>query len=163
MDQLLHLAQADVNNAFYRIGLPAGAQDMFVLETVHVPAMLKLRPDLRDWLPVDAGEWASPCLEVLPMAWTWSLYFCQCMAVAAVHAAGFAVGDFIQDRRAAPSVAGRNRVAVYANGAAVAGLDADVATADCERVAAKLESLNLRCRGVEVAGQDAQLTGDSFE
>eukprot|EP00959_Pyramimonas_sp_CCMP1952_P311943 6528439-Pyramimonas_sp.AAC.1 len=27
MDQELHLAQADVDNAFYRIGLPCGAQE----------------------------------------------------------------------------------------------------------------------------------------
>ncbi|CAK0789220.1 unnamed protein product, partial [Prorocentrum cordatum] len=163
MDQELHLAQADVDNAFYRIGLPRGAQEMFVLRAVHLPTLLKLRPDLSDQLPPGIETWASPCLEVLPMGWTWSLYFCQCMVMAGVQAAGFALSDFIQDRRAAPSVTDRNRVAVYVDGVAVVGLGADLVTSDCERVAAKLEALGLKCKGVEAAGSDTTFAGLSFE
>ncbi|CAK0791906.1 unnamed protein product, partial [Prorocentrum cordatum] len=163
MDQELHLAQADVDNAFYRIGLPRGAQEMFVLRAVHLPTLLKLRPDLSDQLPPGIEAWASPCLEVLPMGWTWSLYFCQCMVMAGVQAAGFALSDFIQDRRAAPSVTDRNRVAVYVDGVAVVGLEANLVTSDCERVAAKLEALGLKCKGVEAAGSDTTFTGLSFE
>ncbi|CAK0839371.1 unnamed protein product, partial [Prorocentrum cordatum] len=163
MGQELHLAQADVDSAFYRIGLPRGAQEMFVLRAVHLPTLLKLRPDLSDQLPPGIEAWASPCLEVLPMGWTWSLYFCQCMVMAGVQAAGFALSDFIQDRRAAPSVTDRSRVAVYVDGVAVVGLEANLVTSDCERVAAKLEALGLKCKGVEAAGSDTTFTGLSFE
>ncbi|CAK0847575.1 unnamed protein product, partial [Prorocentrum cordatum] len=163
MGQELHLAQAGVDSAFYRIGLPGGAQEMFVLRAVHLPTLLRLRPDLRDQLPAGVETWASPCLEVLHMGWTWSLYFCQCMVMAGVQAAGFALSDSIQDRRAAPSVARRNRAAVYVDGVAVVGLEADLATSDCERVAAKLEALGLKCKSVEAAGSGATFTGLSFE
>eukprot|EP00959_Pyramimonas_sp_CCMP1952_P013363 281840-Pyramimonas_sp.AAC.1 len=73
----LHLAQMDVDNAFYRVATPPGLRDYFVLPAVDLDVLRAERPDLCAQLP--AWRKASPRLVVLAMGWNWSLFFCQQM------------------------------------------------------------------------------------
>eukprot|EP00959_Pyramimonas_sp_CCMP1952_P275440 5757336-Pyramimonas_sp.AAC.1 len=71
----LSLSQVDIEAAFYRIGVPPGQDEMFVLPAVPVDALLEALPE------VDIGSRlegkVSPLLTALPMGWNWSFYFCQ--------------------------------------------------------------------------------------
>jgi hypothetical protein len=75
-DPLL-LAQTDVNNAFYRIGVPAGLEECFILPQVKTSLLTELGVKL----PADlaSSDFVSPALMVLAMGFSWSLYFCQRM------------------------------------------------------------------------------------
>ena len=71
----LHLHQVDVDNCFHRMLAPPGASEYFVLPAVSRSALLELRPSLAQSLP--DGKHISAKLLVLPMGWSWPLYFGQ--------------------------------------------------------------------------------------
>ena len=59
----------DIRNAFYNLGIPFDLAERFSLPTIsnkHVG-----NPNF------DADTILLPCLKVLPMGWSWSLYLCQ--------------------------------------------------------------------------------------
>eukprot|EP00972_Heterocapsa_arctica_P038415 5658106-Heterocapsa_arctica.AAC.1 len=66
----MYMCQTDVADAFYRIALPPGAGELFMLppaRTAHVASLIS--PAQREQM----GETFSPCLRVLPKGWTWAL------------------------------------------------------------------------------------------
>ena len=71
-DDPLLLAQTDVNNAFYRIGVPAGLEECFLLPQVKSSMLTELGLELPSDLAADA--FVSPALTVLAMGFSWSLY-----------------------------------------------------------------------------------------
>ena len=69
------MAQTDVDNAFYRVSLPDGMVECFALPAASVRLLRKCGAKV-------ASEWdddsvVSPLLTVLPMGFSWALFFCQ--------------------------------------------------------------------------------------
>ena len=158
-DDKLFLSQVDVDNAFYRILLPPGLSRRFVLPAVSRRALLAARPGLA--LP--EGGKISSFLRVLPMGWTWSLYFCQSMVETAVRRSGFPDGRLVKDRHTTPDVRSGEVAAVYVDGVAVLGTDSDMVDQRCRDVTRSLQDHGLICKGVERSGGLQKFTGLHFD
>jgi hypothetical protein len=157
----LLLEQVDVEAAFYRVRTPAGLDDYFRLPPVCVATLLAVRPDLKphvgDYLHV------TPQLTVMPMGWSWALYFCQRIVEAQVLRAGFAMGDLVRDRHTMPDLDDQNLGAVYVDGAAVLGTVQPEVRRDISKVLDSLTRVGLKCKGI-VESSDVQVfTGLCFE
>ena len=95
---VLYISQSDVADAFYRIKLPPGLSDMFVLPRVPTKSLSFLSAEARASL----GEFCSPTLDVLPMGWSWALHFCQRVVEGASLRAGLDPKLSIRDRGSPP-------------------------------------------------------------
>ncbi|CAK0800977.1 unnamed protein product [Prorocentrum cordatum] len=157
----LSLSQVDIEAAFYRIGVPPGQDEMFVLPAVPVDALLEALPE------VDIGSRlegkVSPLLTALPMGWNWSFYFCQAPVASQVVAAGISANRIIQDRRVVPDVNETAGVAVYVDGATAIGRDPVSASATIEQAHQRLEASHLKCKGVQSDPWDQKFTGLNFD
>ncbi|CAK0867614.1 unnamed protein product, partial [Prorocentrum cordatum] len=152
----LHLAQMDVDNAFYRIATPLGLRDHFVLPAVDLDVLRAERPDLSAQLP--SWRKASPRLAVLAMGWNWSLFFCQQMVETQVLRSGLARERLARDQRPTPSLEEGPAAAVYVDGAAVIGLYYTGAMETAQRARESLEAVGLRCKGLEGPCAEATFT-----
>ena len=87
LDSAYHMAQTDVNTAFYRILAPSGMSEYFILPSVSTRLLLlscvKVPDHLRHLTDV------SPQLQVFAMGVSWAPKFCQKMVKSCVRAAGF--------------------------------------------------------------------------
>ncbi|CAK0817364.1 unnamed protein product [Prorocentrum cordatum] len=156
----LSLGQVDTEAAF-RTGVPPGLDEMFGLPAAPVDALLEALPE------VDIGSRlegkVSPLLAVLPIGWSWSLYFCQALAVHQVVAAGIRANRIIQDRRVVPDVSETAGVAVHVDGAAAIGCDPVSVSTTIEQVHQHLEASHLKCKGAQSDPRDQKFTGLSFD
>ena len=66
----LHLVHSDVQAAFYRIALPEGLADYFILPPV---SRRFLSADLQQQLS-ELGDTVSPQMRTLPMGWAWAVF-----------------------------------------------------------------------------------------
>ncbi|CAK0837915.1 unnamed protein product, partial [Prorocentrum cordatum] len=157
----LSLSQVGIEAAFYRIGVPPGLDEMFVLPAVPVDALLEALPEVD--IGSRLGGKVSPLLAVLPMGWSWSLYFCQAPVVSQVVAAGISASRIIQDRCVVPDVSETAGVAVYVDGVAAIGCDPASVSATIEQVHQRLEASHLKCKGVHSDPWDQKFTGLNFD
>ena len=88
------MSQSDVQAAFYRIALPPGLDEFFVLPSVPTRRIPGLSEEERKAF----GEVVSPCMSTLPMGWSWALFFCQAAVSAGMQAAGAAPDEALLDR-----------------------------------------------------------------
>ncbi|CAK0812350.1 unnamed protein product, partial [Prorocentrum cordatum] len=157
----LSLSQVDLEAAFYRIGVPPGLDEMFVLPAVPVDALLEALPE------VDIGSRpegkVSPLLAVLPMGWTWSSYFFRAPVVSQVVAAGISASRVIQDRCVVPDVRETAGVAVYVDGVFAIGCDPASVSSTIEQAHQRLEASHLKCKGVQSDPWDQKFTGLNFD
>ncbi len=134
---------------------------MFSLPPVPCEALREAGFDL-DATMAGAAK-VSPLLTVLPMGWTWSLFFCQALVVAQVLAAGVSEDRFFEDRKAAPKIDETPGAAVCVDGVAALGCDPSAVDETIHRVHDQLEASNLRCKGVSDASQRQKFTGLDFD
>ena len=152
-DDPLLLAQTDVNNAFYRIGVPAGLEECFLLPQVKASLLTELGIVLPEEVAADAV--VSPALTVLAMGFSWSLYFCQRMVEACVENCGISRHQFARDRQPAPRIdEGELSGAVYVDGAAILGIDGDKVDSNIAAVKEALDQVGLQCPNLELSGKD---------
>ena len=73
-DQEMFVAQSDIKDYFYSIGLPSYLSAYFCLPAIR-PGLLSGRiPELRRWAS-DAVVY--PQMKVVPMGWSWAMFFAQ--------------------------------------------------------------------------------------
>ena len=162
----LWLAQMDVDNAFYRIRLPAGAESYFRLPQVRRDLLCDLLRDdstfSAELLPQEAH--ITPCLLVLPMGWSWSLYFCQHIVCGAVAQAGVRTDQLFLDRQPCPNLADQSvGVATYVDNVGVLGTDSAAVNVEARKVLNALENNGLSCKGLYEAGVDHHFLGLDFD
>ncbi|CAK0804483.1 unnamed protein product, partial [Prorocentrum cordatum] len=131
----LSLSQVDIEAAFYRIGVPPGLDEMFVLPAVPVDALLEALPE------VDIG----PRLE------------------GKVVAAGIRESRIIQDRCVVPDVSEVAGVAVYVDGVAAIGCDPASVSSTIKQVHQRLEASHLKCKGAQSDPWEQKFTGLNFD
>ena len=152
-DDPLLLAQTDVKNAFYRIGVPAGLEECFLLPQVKSSMLTELGIELPSDLA--AGAFVSPALTVLAMGFSWSLCFCQRMVEACVENCGISRHQFVRDRQCAPRTEGGELgSAVYEDGAAILGCDVSKVDSKIAAVKMALDQVGLQCPNLELSGKD---------
>ena len=82
-DSAYHMAQTDVNTAFFRILAPTGMSEYFILPRVSTQLLLREGVDVPDHL-LHLSD-VSPQLQVLALGFSWALYFCQKMVEGCVR------------------------------------------------------------------------------
>ena len=99
-DQQLYVCSADLANAFYTLSTPLPLRKFFGLKRVRAAAVgvqeiggVRVSPD----------QWITPRIAVLPMGWTWALYWCQKLHEAAAERSGLSVGERLQDFHPPPT------------------------------------------------------------
>lgn len=91
----LTIGMADLKDAFYHLELPHSLRRYFCLPRV--------RCDDLHWLDAGAlrpckGKWAVPRLCVVPMGWSWALYWCQKLHERLVLRPGLGESQQLRDR-----------------------------------------------------------------
>ena len=154
LDGELLMSQADVQCAFYRIKCPVGMSSLFKLPQARVDLLLKEGV-------TGLGEFSaytSPCLCVLPMGFSWSLFFCQEMVRQTMVDAGIAQRRLVEDRRVFPDLRLGPAAAAYVDNVCVFGVcDAN----KINEVSAKVVEL-LNDRGLECPELTPALRGEVF-
>ena len=98
-----HMAQTDVNAAFYRILAPTGMSEYFILPNVSTQLLLREGvkvPDHLRHLPD-----VSPQLQVRAVGFSCALYLCKKDGGSCVRAPGFSPDALLTDRHRAPAMA----------------------------------------------------------
>ena len=76
----VYIAEADVQNCFYQIGVPAWLSDFFAFEDIPADFARQLGATCcTDGSPLPAAGRLAPVLTVLPMGWSWSFWLVQVM------------------------------------------------------------------------------------
>ena len=124
-EQQLFIAQSDLKDYFSTLQLPVSLRRLFSLPAV--PSIL-----LRQWnvgaehggqLPFEG--WAHPMLRVIPMGWSWAMWFSQRVhQYQAQLGAGVTIDRVLVDGKAAPDLAsGEVLLLPYADNLNIAGTD----------------------------------------
>ena len=82
----MYVSGGDIDNCFYRIGLPEGLQEFFPLPDIAA-GYLGLR--VCEGAPISASESVTPVLTVLPMGWSWAMHLVQTVLVNSLVLSGF--------------------------------------------------------------------------
>eukprot|EP00959_Pyramimonas_sp_CCMP1952_P323347 6766242-Pyramimonas_sp.AAC.1 len=126
------MAQADVDNAFYRVKLPDKMDEHFSLPSDHLATLRQLADEAGIDMDLPESRFGAPLLQVLPMGWSWSLYFCQRLLQITVLRSGIDTGPLIKDRHAPLQVrTSSTQPGVYVDSVCIVGGDGDRCVADC--------------------------------
>ena len=76
----IHFSSLDLTDGFYQFEFEE-ASSFFCLDHLVQAGDFGVTSiyddDVKDFTPVLASEWLYPCFRVIPMGWSWSLFFCQ--------------------------------------------------------------------------------------
>ena len=139
-DETIWFAGADIADCFYRLEVPLGLDEYFSLPGIlgsEVEAIAR-----KHRLPLRAK--LVPCLKVLPMGWSWSLYFAQQVHEARILKCGFEARQFIRDKVPGSKLdAESDKVAVYVDNHLVMGESRERVVAGSMAIAADLNAVDL--------------------
>ena len=99
--EILYTGTADIKDAFYHLELPASLRPFFALKSVLVG---DVGVSEIGGQPVPPSTRLSPRLKVVPMGWSWALWWCQSVHMKIAHRAGFRGEALLRDRHAVPSL-----------------------------------------------------------
>ena len=94
--ETLYFAGGDIDNAFYRIAAPKCVLPYFTLP--HIRAK-HLGCPIINGVRTHPDEWVTPRLNVLPMGWSWSLWFCQSIIEEVGRCSGHSDNNMVADRK----------------------------------------------------------------
>ena len=139
-----HMAQTDVNTAFYRILAPTGMSERFILPRVSTHLLLREVPDhLRHVSDVSAASGSCHGLFL-------GALFCQKMVESCVWVSGFSPDTLLMDRHRAPAMTRDSMCfGVYVDGVCAVGCDRPKVLAAMEAVNATLGAAGLQCSEIE--------------
>ena len=122
-DDDLYVAQADRKDAFYHLELPPELRRFFGLRPVRAGAVGCTHIGGK---AVHPNQMVTPRLAVVPMGWTWALWWCQKILETKAEEGGATDGQRVLDKLAAPSVERPIHVCYVDNFAAMGRRKADV-------------------------------------
>ncbi len=119
--QEIYFAGGDIDNAFYRISIPPAAAPFMTLPRIKAKYLAHPMVNGRR---VGGETWIVPELLVLPMGWTWSLWYCQTMHEHLLAHHGIPRDIQVQDRKALAPLSGSEICgAIYVDNFMVVGHD----------------------------------------
>ena len=153
----LYVAQSDVRDYFYSIGLPPGLRGYFALPPV---AVHMLPPGLVDPSQVEGGM-TRPRMKVVPMGWSWAMWIAQRIHQ---HQAAIAVDcspdQVLVDGRPPPDLQAGSPVMIpYADNLNVCGTCKDSVQRAKDKVVQRLRDVGFRVHEEEDAALNAQALG----
>ena len=117
----VYFASGDIKDCFYHLGVPPGLEQWFSLPWIHRRHLPK---NLTGITSEDPDAWIVPLLTVLPMGWSWSLYFAQMAHETLSRRAGCSDSNHILAKmESIPLNEGGCRMAIYVDNYSIAGRD----------------------------------------
>ena len=156
----LYTAQCDVSNCFYNLGLPVELRRYFGLMSVRAGDM---GIDTFQGKAVGADHLLYVRMCVVPMGWSWALWWAQGIAERAAHVAGHDDGTRLRDGRRVPDLAGEGVHVQYVDNYAALSLHPEVADRVLSGIRDRLRQLGLPVHEEEVAALDSKLLGWSLD
>ena len=160
------VAQEDVKDYFYRLGIPLALGEYFSLPAI-VPEMLQdamghMPPEVADLLDTHEAP-VYPCMAVLPMGFSWAFHLAH---QAHTHLASRALPEvkLLRDRTAAPRLRstggdGPTAMLIYADNNNHVGIDRDAVQSDQDAVMGVLHACGLDTHDVEAPSSLAESLG----
>lgn len=93
--QPLYMASADLQNAFYTLEMPEELRKFFGLKAVRAGG---LGLEELGGRALDPDEWLYPVVRVVPMGWSWALWWCQRVHEKIAERAGLTEAERLRDR-----------------------------------------------------------------
>jgi len=90
----LHMASADLANAFYTLELPTDLRQFFGLRGVSAKQLRQAGIESSEW---GAKTWVYPRVRVVPMGWAWALWWCQTISERICEQNGLDEGSRLRD------------------------------------------------------------------
>lgn len=73
----LYCAQSDIKDYFYSLALPSSLQSLFCLPSLPRSKVAAWGVNSSDLPEASSSGWVWPRLRVVPMGWSWAMYFAQ--------------------------------------------------------------------------------------
>ena len=119
----LYIAQTDIKDYFYSIGLPEGLRPYFTFPQVDLKKIFPEDPRCRG---VEGPVLIHPCMKVVPMGWNWAMYIAQpAHQHQAMLAAKVGVESVVVDGRPVPPLDEKNHTLLipYADNLNIVSID----------------------------------------
>ena len=120
----MFVAQSDIKDYFYSLELPHALQPLFCLPPLPSSVVQEWSSTLQG-LPSSPSGWVWPMLQVVPMGWSWAMYFAQRVHQhLCLEATGLSMSQVLVEGRPAPDMSKEGVVLIpYADNLNVAGLN----------------------------------------
>ena len=154
----MYVAQSDIKDYFYSIGLPSYLYPFFSLPPIR-PGKLRDRiPDLQGMAESDT---IFPQMRVVPMGWNWAMYFAQRIHQHQVMiGAGLEATQILADGRPPPDLCSGTTVVIpYADNLNVVGIDQKEVQRVKDAAVSQLRSVGFRVHEEEDAKSSAKALG----
>ena len=140
----LHLAGADIKDCFYACRLPSCLREYFGFSydiSISEAEWIFGEQNISDLSDVGKNSLITPCLDVLPMGFSWSFYLVQQLHVqACVHSSSQPVENIILESRPPPSLSTTGTLAMpYCDNTHILGLDPSAVEDHHHRLKDKLQ------------------------
>lgn len=141
--QPMFVAQSDIKDYFYSLGLPEELQGYFSLPAIPVEAMRHWGVSSSHWNGLDREGLVAPCFRVVPMGWSWAMYWAQRVhQFQALQGSGLTKDRLLVADRPPPSLSGGEPFMIaYADNLNIGGLDQERVQAAKEGAVSRLRSL----------------------
>eukprot|EP00438_Fugacium_kawagutii_P014095 Skav231798 [mRNA] locus=scaffold734:131220:155475:+ [translate_table: standard] len=153
-DEVLYTASADLQNAFYTMEMPEQLRPFFGLRRVQAKqmSMQELHGN-----PIDPDSWLYPVVRVIPMGWSWAMWWCQTLAERICERSGLTSHERLRDHAPAPS--GPLWHIQYVDNLHVFGTNKSEVEQRFWRAVEALRSAGLVVHEIEVSDNDAEVLG----
>ena len=142
-NETLYVAQSDITDYFYSLRLPDELQSYFCLPAIPHEALDVWRVPDSDRPPLHREGLVFPCFKVVPMGWSWAMYWAQRVhQLQALIGAGLSQERLLVSGKPAPSLEGGTPLVIaYADNLNVAGTCPERVQAAKDGAVAHLRSL----------------------
>ena len=154
----LYICNADLANAFYTLAMPAELRKFFGLRRIKAKDLGLTEVQGQ---PVDGSTWVTPRISVLPMGWSWALYWCQSIHEKIVERSGLLPAERLQDFSPAPDK-GFFHIQ-YVDNLHVGGTCREEVVRRFRQAVAELEATGLTVHEVEECESETKVLGWEYE
>ena len=152
--EVLTVGMADLKDAFYHLQLPERLRKYFCLKGVDA---WRVGIKSVDGKPVCRKTKRVPRLAVVPMGWSWALWWCQKIHERLVLRSVLDVSSRLQDRK---PVASSSRLHLqYVDNLVALGTDASGVESSFKAAVHELKAVGLQVHEVELGGDGATILG----
>lgn len=154
----LYICNADLANAFYTLSMPAELRKFFGLRRIRARDLGITEVCGQ---PVGGETWVTPRVSVLPMGWSWALYWCQSVHEKIVERAGLKPEERLQDFSPAPKD-GFFHIQ-YVDNLHVGGTCKEEVLERFRRAVAELEATGLTVHEIEECDSETRVLGWEYD
>eukprot|EP00438_Fugacium_kawagutii_P025616 Skav209719 [mRNA] locus=scaffold528:209114:215555:- [translate_table: standard] len=153
-NETLHTVSADLQNAFYTMEMPENLRPYFGLRRVRAQ---QLSVSEVGGETVDGSTWIYPRVKVIPMGWSWAMWWCQTLSERICERGGLLPNERLRDHAPAPK--GSFWHIQYVDNLHVFGANQTEVEQRFWKAVEALREAGLVVHEIEVGDQDAAVLG----